>query len=86
MRARDLTCRFPGCRTRADRCDLDHTIPWPRGRTAPANLAALCRGHHEGKTKGRWGVVLDPTTAALTWTAPSGHTYTTHPPTWPEGP
>ncbi|MGF1663026.1 MAG: hypothetical protein ACFCVG_11280 [Kineosporiaceae bacterium] len=85
-RARDLTCRFPGCRTPAHRCDLDHTVPWPGGKTSPANLATVCRGHHEGKTKGRWGVALDPDTAALTWTAPTGHTYTTHPPAWPEGP
>jgi hypothetical protein len=86
IRARDLTCRFPGCRTPATRCDLDHTTPWPTGDTSPQNLTALCRGHHDGKTKNRWNVTLDPTTATLTWTAPTGHTYTTHPPTWPEGP
>jgi hypothetical protein len=86
VRARDLTCRFPGCRVGGQRCDLDHAVSWPAGETSPANLAAVCRHHHEEKTKGRWGVTLDPTTAALTWTAPTGHTYTTHPPAWPEGP
>jgi hypothetical protein len=86
VRARDLTCRFPGCRTSAQRCDLDHTVPWPAGDTSSENLTALCRGHHEGKTHRRWNVTLDPDTAALTWTAPTGHTYTTHPPAWPEGP
>ena len=48
--ARDRTCRGPGCRTPADRCDLDHTIPWPTGPTSPANLRALCRSHHRLKT------------------------------------
>lgn len=86
VRARDLACRFPGCRTGADRCDLDHAVPWPTGGTSPANLATVCRGHHQGKTANRWAVTLHPATAALTWTAPTGHTYTTHPPAWPEGP
>jgi hypothetical protein len=86
VRARDLTCRFPGCRVGAQRCDLDHTVSWPAGETSPANLVAVCRHHHEEKTKGRWGVTLDPATAALTWTAPTGHTYTTHPPAWREDP
>ncbi len=45
VRARDVTCRFPGCRRSADSAgtDLDHTIPWPDGPTSAANLAVLCR-------------------------------------------
>src|SRR2546430_2463192 len=29
VRCRDMTCRFPGCDEPADRCDVDHTIPYP---------------------------------------------------------
>src|SRR4029078_403868 len=31
VRARDLTCRFPGCTTAAECCDIDHVIPYPLG-------------------------------------------------------
>ncbi|MFI7742259.1 HNH endonuclease signature motif containing protein [Kocuria rhizosphaericola] len=61
LRARDGTCRFPGCRRRASRCDLDHTIAWADGgRTSADNLAHLCRHHHLLKHRdgplGRWRV------------------------------
>ncbi|TFV61411.1 HNH endonuclease [Mycobacterium sp. PS03-16] len=45
IRARDLTCRFPGCDHPAESCDIDHTIRWPAGPTHPANLKLLCRTH-----------------------------------------
>ena len=58
---RDGTCRFPGCRRRAQACDLDHTVAWADGGvTAERNLAALCRAHHRIKHRtghlGRWSV------------------------------
>ncbi|MEX5295752.1 DUF222 domain-containing protein [Kocuria sp. CPCC 205268] len=58
---RDGTCRFPGCRRRAESCDLDHTVAWADGGlTAEHNLAALCRHHHRVKHRrghlGRWSV------------------------------
>ena len=58
---RDSTCRFPGCRRRAERCDLDHTVAWADGGpTAEHNLAVLCRHHHRLKHRdgalGRWSV------------------------------
>lgn len=58
---RDGTCRFPGCRRRAESCDLDHTVAWADGGpTAEHNLAALCRYHHRVKHRdgylGRWSV------------------------------
>lgn len=58
---RDGTCRFPGCRRRAESCDLDHTVAWADGgQTAEHNLAALCRHHHRVKHRdghlGRWSV------------------------------
>ncbi|MFI7481566.1 DUF222 domain-containing protein [Kocuria sp. M1R5S2] len=58
---RDGTCRFPGCRRRAEACDLDHTVAWAQGgATAEHNLAALCRHHHRIKHRtghlGAWTV------------------------------
>ncbi len=41
LAARDRTCRFPGCRTRARRADGDHRTPWPLGAT---DLAKLVHG------------------------------------------
>ncbi|MDR3661295.1 MAG: DUF222 domain-containing protein [Mycobacterium sp.] len=46
IRCRDLTCRFPDCDRPAERCDIDHTIPYPAGPTHPSNLKCLCRFHH----------------------------------------
>lgn len=49
IRARDLTCPFPGCSRPATHCDIDHTVPFnlrdPEngGWTVPSNLKCLCR-------------------------------------------
>ncbi|MGH3648458.1 MAG: AAA family ATPase [Micromonosporaceae bacterium] len=43
VRARDRSCRFPGCRHRAELCDLDHTVPFPAGRPA-WTTSARCAG------------------------------------------
>ncbi|MCZ3385423.1 MAG: HNH endonuclease [Actinomycetia bacterium] len=92
VRARDVTCRFPGCRRSADSAgtDLDHTVPWPAGPTCAANLAVLCRRHHRLKHTTGWAVTLGPT-GVMTWTTPTGRTYQTqpwqytHPPHDPDG-
>ncbi|MCZ3387585.1 MAG: hypothetical protein LH645_00315 [Actinomycetia bacterium] len=80
VRARDVTCRFPGCRRAADSAgtDLDHTVPWPVGPTSAANLAVLCRRHHRLKHTAGWTVTLDPT-GEMTWTTPTGRIYQTEP-------
>jgi Domain of unknown function (DUF222) len=77
--ARDGTCRFPGCRQPARRCDLDHVKPWPAGPTAASNLISLCRHHHRLKHSGRWTVTADHH-GTVTWTAPTGRGYETRPP------
>jgi hypothetical protein len=78
VRTRDLTCTFPGCHRGAQRCDLDHSVPWPGGATHPGNLAALCRTHHLLKTFAGWTTLQHPD-GTHTWTNPTGHTYTTVP-------
>lgn len=49
VRERDGRCQFPGCRRTAQRCDLDHVVSFPKGRTSVWNLVALCRRHHRVK-------------------------------------
>jgi hypothetical protein len=81
VRARDLTCRFPGCRrpaTTSSGVDLDHTEPWPAGATEAANLACLCRHHHRLKHSPGWRLKAG-SNGQLRWTTPTGHTFTTEP-------
>jgi Domain of unknown function (DUF222) len=77
--ARDGTCRFPGCRQPARRCDLDHVQPWPDGPTNATNMIALCRHHHRLKHSGRWQVMA-ARDGTVSWTAPTNRTYITTPP------
>ncbi|TFV54090.1 HNH endonuclease [Mycobacterium sp. PS03-16] len=84
VRARDLTCRFPGCDRSAQICDVDHTIPFNHvdpaagGPTAATNLKCLCREHHRLKTFGGWRDEQLPD-ATVVWTSPAGRRYTTLP-------
>lgn len=52
LQFRDGVCVADGCRTPAERCDIDHIIPWPQGGTRADNLQVLCRRHHRLKTAG----------------------------------
>lgn len=76
VRLRDRTCRFPGCRHPARRCDLDHVVAWPDGPTTADNLAALCRHHHRLKHQTAWAVRAGPG-GVLEWTGPAGQHYMT---------
>jgi hypothetical protein len=78
VRMRDLFCRFPGCDVPADRCDIDHTIPYPDGPTHASNLKCLCRTNHLMKTFGGWDDLQLPD-GTVVWTSPSGRKYTTKP-------
>jgi Domain of unknown function (DUF222) len=85
--ARHQTCQFPGCRTPAHRCDLDHNTPYDpdagAGPTNAANLGPKCRPHHRLKGLPGWEVHQHPD-GTIVWHTPSGHTYTVEPP--PLGP
>ncbi|MCW2614009.1 MAG: hypothetical protein JWN08_1003 [Frankiales bacterium] len=70
LQARDRTCVFPGCRRRAQRTDLDHLDPWPRGRTTADNLQCRCRHHHRAK-HAVFTVLLDPDGGTV-WISRSG--------------
>jgi hypothetical protein len=69
VRVRDRTCRFPGCRQSARRCDLDHVTPWPTGPTTAGNLAALCR--HQQHVA---GCRLDSWVSVRRWSGRGGAT------------
>ena len=70
---RSGTCRFPTCTVPADRCDLDHHDPWPRGRTRAADLDPACRRHHRGKTFAWLASVREDD--AVEWTMPDANRY-----------
>lgn len=85
VQLRDATCRFPGCRRRAARCDLDHSTAWAHaGTTDLTNLACLCRKHHRLKHQAGWRVTHHPD-GTLDWHSPTGRRYATHAATtlWP---
>jgi hypothetical protein len=81
VRARDRTCRHPGCRRPAARTDLDHVQPHAAGGvTDCTNLCCLCRRHHRLKTHAPgWRFTMTPDGTLLV-TTPSGVTRTTRPP------
>jgi hypothetical protein len=83
IQVRQRTCSAPGCRRAAVRCDLDHTIPYDQGGpTCPCNLAPLCRRHHRAKQAPGWHLAQTQQ-GVMTWTLPSGRTYTTRPAPYP---
>jgi hypothetical protein len=79
VRARDKTCRFPGCHQPAHKCDLDHTLAFEEGgATCDCNLGPLCRHHHIVKQRPGWHLTQDDH-AVFTWTTPTGRRYVTRP-------
>jgi hypothetical protein len=79
VRVHDRRCRFPGCRARAQRCDLDHNVPWPDGATSASNLCCLCRHHHRLSHQAPgWSMHRLPN-GGVEWTTPGGDRLVTHP-------
>ena len=88
LAVRDETCRFPGCRRRAVRCDVDHATAWADGGcTDIDNLEHLCRKHHRLKHELGWTVTHDGG-GVVTWTSPVGLRYRSEPArrVWPRRP
>jgi hypothetical protein len=83
VRARDRSCRMPGCRRRPGRCDIDHGIAHADGGPTDCwNLCCLCRRHHRIKTFARgWHFELLADGRLLVRT-PSGVSRITRPPGW----
>jgi len=79
VRTAEPLCTFPGCGTRAHRCDLDHRVPHPDGATCAQNLQTLCRRHHRLKTAGhlssRTSTAPDTAPGTVVWTTPTGRQY-----------
>ena len=51
IRTRDQHCRFPGCRRKAEHCDIDHSIEFPiGGRTIRINCGCLCENTTSSST------------------------------------
>lgn len=78
VRLRDGTCRFPNCSRRAERCDIDHVVPWPAGPTAASNLICLCRHHHRLKHATAWRPELLKDGRVI-WTDPFSQEWVTYP-------
>ncbi|TXK16027.1 DUF222 domain-containing protein [Microbacterium wangchenii] len=76
LAARDVHCRFPGCRMPARLCDHDHNLDWALGgQTDVCNLACLCKRHHTLKTETEWVASQSPD-GSIQWTSPLGRGYT----------
>ncbi len=80
VKARDVHCRFPGCRRAVVNGELDHVHAYADGgATSAANLAGYCVRHHHLKHQaGGWQVRALPD-GSLEWTTPTGHTHITRP-------
>jgi hypothetical protein len=78
-------CARPGCRARAQHCDVDHAQPWPDGPSCSCNTHPLCRRDHRLKTTGL--LQVQPSTnprhppGTMIWTTRTGRRYLAAPPT-----
>ena len=83
VRARDRTCRMPGCRRAPGRCDIDHAIAHGDGGPTDCwNLCCLCRRHHRIKTFARDWFFQLLADGSLVVRTPSGVSRITRPPGW----
>ena len=78
--ARDPVCIGLGCRLPANRCDLDHRVPHPRGPTAAGNLEPWCRSGTRDQDLHRHHGHHRPRPTPLAWVARATPTSSTTPP------
>ncbi len=79
IRARDRTCRAPGCRRPARQCDIEHSEDWASSKDSRrCNLACLCRKHHLWKHLKHTGLI-QITPGTLGFRTPLGQHIVTHP-------
>ncbi|WP_460464253.1 HNH endonuclease signature motif containing protein, partial [Arthrobacter pigmenti] len=78
VRLRDRRCRGVGCNRAARDCEIDHSIPYPRGATEESNLKALCKLNHLLKTAKMWADVQHRD-GRVEWTSPAGRKYSNTP-------
>jgi hypothetical protein len=75
IRARDRTCRAPGCRIPARACHLDHTIDHAQGGlTTHDDLGTTCAHHHAMKHEGGWRLI-QTRPGHFIWISPTGRIY-----------
>ncbi|ONI84221.1 hypothetical protein ALI144C_16275 [Actinosynnema sp. ALI-1.44] len=55
VQARDRVCRQPGCAVVAQRCEVDHSVPYAEGGvTGVGNVAMLCKRHNLMRQRTTW--------------------------------
>ena len=78
VKVRDRECLAPGCHRPAQRCDVDHAIPWAHGGATAADvLDCFCKHHHFLKDVPGWNFSYNGETGSLTITTPARRTHTT---------
>lgn len=67
-------CIFPYCNRPSRHNQADHTVPWPRGKTAIDNLSPPDGKHHRAKTHAGWRLV-QAINGIYVWKSPQGRVY-----------
>jgi hypothetical protein len=81
IRLRDGYCRFPGCNAPAERCEVDHVVPYDAGGPTDLwDLGPLCKFHHQMKTGGYWHIIASHRNGTCRWRSPLGRIYEHTPP------
>jgi hypothetical protein len=81
IRLRDGYCRFPGCNAPAERCEVDHAVPYDTGGPTDLwDLGPLCKHHHQMKTAGYWHIITSHRNGTCRWRSPLGRIYEHTPP------
>jgi hypothetical protein len=81
IKLRDGYCRFPGCNAPAERCEVDHVVPYDAGGPTDLwDLGPLCKHHHQMKTGGYWHIIESHRNGTCRWRSPLGRIYAHTPP------